>query len=85
MKHGENALIDLVDGLSSGSVVLVSMTNGDLADHDAHLGGRAIEHLLDHDDHAQAIVATLRVIVGVFLGGDDQTLSCRMIDKGGLQ
>jgi hypothetical protein len=35
LEHDRKALIDLVDGLSSGSVVLVSVTDGDLADHDA--------------------------------------------------
>jgi hypothetical protein len=39
------ALIDMVDGLSSGSVVLISVTDGDLADHDAHLGGGAAKRL----------------------------------------
>ncbi len=42
------ALIDLVDGLSSGSVVLISVTDGDLADHDARLGGGAAERLSGH-------------------------------------
>ncbi len=37
LKPDGKALIDLVDGLSSGSVVLVSMTDDDLADHDARL------------------------------------------------
>jgi hypothetical protein len=35
LEHDEKALIDLVDGLSSGAVVLVNVTNDDLADHDA--------------------------------------------------
>ncbi len=49
------ALIDLVDSLSSGSVLLVSMTNGNLADHDARLGGGAAERLPGHVDQAQTI------------------------------
>jgi hypothetical protein len=35
LERDRKALIDLVDGLSSGLVVLVSVTDGDLADHDA--------------------------------------------------
>ncbi len=38
--------------------MLVGVADGDLADHDAHLGGGAVEHLLGHDDHAQAITET---------------------------
>ncbi len=78
-------LIDLVDGLSSGSIVLVGMTDGDLANHDVHLGGEVAECLPSHDDHAQAIAATLLVVVRVLLGGGDQTFSRRTIDEGGLQ
>jgi hypothetical protein len=41
-----------------------------------------------HDNHVQAIAATLFVVVGVLLGGgglsDNQTLSRRTIDEGGL-
>ncbi len=51
----------LVDGLSSGSVVLVSVTDGDLADHDACLRGGAAERFPGHGDQAQAIVTTLIV------------------------
>ncbi len=40
---------------SSGSVVLISVTDGDLADHDARLGGGAAECLPGHGDQAQAI------------------------------
>jgi hypothetical protein len=36
-------LIDLVDGLSSGSVVLVNAMNGNLANHDARCEGEAAE------------------------------------------
>jgi hypothetical protein len=83
------ALIDLEDGLSSGSVVLVNVTDGDLADHDARLGGGATKHLSGHGNQAQAIAATLFVIVGMCFSsgnlGSDQTLSYRTIDKGGLQ
>jgi hypothetical protein len=82
-------LIDLEDGLSSGSVVLVSVTNGNLADHDARLGGGAVERLSSHGDQAQAIAPTLLVLIGVLLGsgglGSDQTLSRHTIDEGGLQ
>jgi hypothetical protein len=89
LERDEKALIDLVDGLSSRSIVLVNVTNGDLADHDARFGGGAPKHLLGHGDQAQAIVVTLLVIVGVLLGGgglgNDQTLSRRTIDEGGLQ
>jgi hypothetical protein len=56
-------LIDLVNGLFSGSVVLVSVTDGDLADHDARLEGGAAERLPGHGDQAQAIAATLFVVV----------------------
>ncbi len=83
------ALINLVDGLSSGSVVLVSVTDGDLTDHYVRLGGGAIERLPGHGDQAQAIMVTLLVVVGVFFGsgdlGSNQTLSRRTIDEGGLQ
>jgi hypothetical protein len=34
--------------------VLVSMPDGDLADHDARLGGGAAERLPGHGDQAQA-------------------------------
>ncbi len=81
-------LIDLVDGLSSGLVVLVSVTNGNLADHDARLGGGAAERLPGHRDQAQAIAVTLFVVIRVLLGSggldSDQTLSHRTIDEGGL-
>jgi hypothetical protein len=81
-------LIDLVDGLSSGSVVLVGMADGDFVDHDTRLKGGGVERFSGHDDHAQAIVVTLLVIVRVLLGdsglGNNQTLSCRTIDEGGL-
>ncbi len=70
LKHDGKALIDLVDGLSSRSVVLIGVANGDLADHDARLEGRAIEHLPSHDDHAQVIATTLLVVIGVLLGDD---------------
>jgi hypothetical protein len=63
LERDGKALIDLVDGLSSGSVVLVSMTDDDLANHDARLGGGAVERLPGHGDQAQAIAATLLVIV----------------------
>ncbi len=39
--------------------MLISVTDGDLADHDAHLGGETTKHLSSHDDQAQAIAATL--------------------------
>ncbi len=82
-------LIDLVDGLSSGSVVLVSVTNGNLANHDARLEGAPAERLPSHGDQAQAIATTLFVFIGVLLSnggrGSDQTLSHRTIDEGGLQ
>ncbi len=69
--------------------MLVSVTNGDLADHDARLGGGVAERLLGHGDHAQAIAASLFIVIGVLLGsgslGGDQTLSRCTIDEGGLQ
>ncbi len=49
--------------MSSGSVVLISVTDGDLADHDARLEDGAAERLPGHGDQAQAIVATLLVVV----------------------
>ncbi len=52
LKHGGKALIDLVDGLFSGSAMLVNVVDGDLADHDARLVGEVVEHLPGHDDHA---------------------------------
>ncbi len=63
LERDGKALIDLVDGLSSGSVVFVSVTDGDLADHDARLGGGTAKRLLGHGDQAQAITATLLVVV----------------------
>ncbi len=85
LKHGEKVLIDLIDGLSSGLVVLVSVVDGDLADHDARFRGGAAERFPGHDDHAQAIAMTLLVVIGVLLGGGDQILSRHTIDEGGLQ
>ncbi len=70
MERDGKALIDLVDGLSSGTVVLVSMTDGNLVDHDARLGSGAAERLLSHGDQAQAIAVTLLIVVGVLLGHD---------------
>jgi hypothetical protein len=43
--------------------VFVSVTDGDLADHDARLGGGTAKRLLGHGDQAQAITATLLVVV----------------------
>jgi hypothetical protein len=63
--------------------VLVGVVDGDLVDHDARLGGGVVERLQGHDDHVQAIVVTLPVVVGVLFGGD-QTLSRHTIDEGGL-
>ncbi len=60
-------MIDLVDGLSLGSVVLISVTDGNLADHDARLGGGAVECLLSHGDQAHAIALTLLVVIRVLL------------------
>ncbi len=37
LKRDEKALIDLVNGMSSGSVLLVGVADGDLANHDARL------------------------------------------------
>ncbi len=75
--------------MSSGSVVLISVTNDNLANHDARLEGGVAEHLLGHGDQAHAIAPTLLVVVRVLLGngglGSDQTLSSRTIDEGGLQ
>ncbi len=51
--------------------MLVSVTDGDLADHDARLGGGATKCLLGHGDQAQAIVVTLLVVVRVLLGDGD--------------
>ncbi len=69
--------------------MLVSVTDGDIADHDARFEGGAAERLPGHGDQAQAIAATLLVVVGRLLGdnglGSDQTLSRRTIDEGGLQ
>jgi hypothetical protein len=81
LKRDEKTLIDLVDGLSSGSVVLIGVTDDDFTDHDARLEGEATKRLLGHDDHAQAIATTLLVVVKVLLDDDglddNQTLSCR--------
>ncbi len=68
LERDEKALIDLVDGLSSGSIVLVSVPDGDLADHDAPLGGGVAKRLPGHGDQAQAIATTL-LVVGVLFGG----------------
>ncbi len=69
--------------------MLVGVADGILADHNVRLGGGAAERLPGHDDHVQAIAATLLVVVGVLLGGgglgDDRTLSRHTIDEGGLQ
>ncbi len=50
LERDGKALIDLVDGLSSGSIVLVSVTNDNLVDHDARLGGEPAERLPRHGD-----------------------------------
>jgi hypothetical protein len=88
LENDGKALIDLEDGLSSGSVVLVSVTDGDLVDHDARLGGGATKRLPGHGDQAQAITATLLVVVRVLLGGgglgSNQTLSCRTTLRNSL-
>ncbi len=41
--------------------MLISVTDDNLADHDARLGGGAVERLPGHGDQAQAIAATLLV------------------------
>ncbi len=88
-KHDGKALINLLNGLSSGTVVLVSMTDGDLVDHNACLRSKATKRLPSHGNQAQAIAATLLVIIGMLLSSDglgsDQTLSRCTIDEGGLQ
>ncbi len=68
--------------------MLVNVTDGDLADHDARLEGKIVVRLPGHDDHAQAIAATFLVIVVEMLFDDcglvsNQTLSHRTIDEGG--
>jgi hypothetical protein len=63
LERDGKALIDLVDGLSSGSIVLVNVTDGDLADHDARLEDGAIECLRGHGDQTQTIATTLLVVV----------------------
>jgi hypothetical protein len=59
--------------------VIVSVTDGDLADHDTRLGGGAVERLPSHGNQTQAIAVTLLVIVRVLLDDsdldNDQTLS----------
>jgi hypothetical protein len=81
-------LIDLVDGLSLGSIVLVSVTNNNLPDHDVRLRGEAAKCFPSNGDQAQAIPSTFLVIIEMLLGngglGNDQILSHRTIDKGGL-
>jgi hypothetical protein len=52
LERDGKALIDLVDGLSLGLVTLVSMTDGNIVDHDARLGDRAVERLPGHGDQA---------------------------------
>ncbi len=47
--------------------MLVSMTDGDLADRDARLGSSAPECLPSHGDQAQAIAATLLVLAAAAL------------------
>jgi hypothetical protein len=49
----------MVDGLSSGTVVLVGVTDDDLADYNARFGSGAAERHPGHGDQAQAIAATL--------------------------
>ncbi len=69
--------------------MLVSVTDGDLADHDVRLEGGTTKRLPSHGDQAHAIITTLLIVIGVLHGGDglgsDQTLSRRTIDEGGLQ
>ncbi len=43
--------------------MLVSVTDDDLADHDARLGDETTKHLPGHGDQAQAITATLLIAV----------------------
>ncbi len=57
--------------------MLVSVMDGDLVDHDARLEGRASEHLLDHDDHVQAIAATFLVVVEMLLGSGSLPILCK--------
>ncbi len=52
LERDEKALIDLVDGLFLGLVVLVKVTNDDLVDHDARFGSGAAERLPVHGDQA---------------------------------
>jgi hypothetical protein len=68
LEHDGKALIDLVDDLSLGSIVLVSVTNDNLADHDAHLDSGTVERFSGHDDQVQAIAPTLLIVIGVLLG-----------------
>jgi hypothetical protein len=52
-------------------VVLVSVTDGDLAEYDVRLGSGVAERLPGHGDQAQAIMTTLLVVVRLLFGGDD--------------
>jgi hypothetical protein len=63
LKRDEKALIDLVDGLFSRSIVLVNVTDGDLTDHDMRLEGKAIERLPGHGDQVQAIATTFLIVI----------------------
>ncbi len=69
--------------------MLVSVTDGNLVDHDVRLRGGAVERFPGHGDQAQAIAVTLLVIVRVLFGGvglgSDHIFSRRTIDEGGLQ
>ncbi len=69
LERHEKALIDLVDGLSSGMVVLIGVTDGDLADHDARLKSGATERLPSQGDQTlfifvQVLITKLDLIPG---------------------
>jgi hypothetical protein len=63
LERDGKALIDLVDGLFSRSVVLVDVMNGNLVDHDARLRDELAKCLPDHGDQVQAIASTLFVVI----------------------
>jgi hypothetical protein len=87
LKHDGKALIDLVDGLSLGSVVLIGVVDGDFVDLDARLGAEppnVSQAMTNMRRPLRRHFSSSKCFLAVAALAGDQTLSHRTIDEGEL-